>query len=180
MPASREARPRKSSDASVDMLSVRAEGDLEKSRTVYFTDQNPEFKITATNISDHSIGGQILARVEFDESKENYGDETAHIRLGLEPGESTTETLSPDIMSYQGHAAVRIDKATVRESDEEYEYETRKRSGNRRWRIYTFMIYDRDYYRVNYLQPRYSQYAAAILSVLIVAVGIIQITGWNP
>lgn len=180
MPASREARLRKSSDASVDMLSVRAEGDLERSRSVYFTDQNPEFKIIITNISDSSIGGQILARVEYDESEGNHGGETARVRLGLEPGENTTEILSPDIMSYQGHAAVRIDKATVRESDKDYQYETRRQSGNRRWRIYKFMIYDRDYYRVNYLQPRYAQYVAAILSVLIVAVGIIQITGWSP
>lgn len=40
------------------------------------------------------------------------------------------------------------------------------------------MIYDRDYYKVNHLLPRYSQYIAAVLSVLIVAVGVIQIV--NP
>ncbi|QKY17734.1 hypothetical protein [Halorubrum sp. CBA1229] len=180
MPASRDAKFRKTSDSSVDMLSVSAEGDLENCRTVYFTDQNPEFEITATNISDSSIGGRILARVEFDESEEDYGDEVAVVELGLEPGQSTTETLQPEIMSYQGHAAVRVDQATIYGSDDDYDYEVRKRSGNRRWRIYTFMVYDRDYYRVNYLQPRYAQYAAAILSVLIVLVGIIQITGWTP
>lgn len=180
MPASREATLRKSSDASVDMLSVRAEGDLENRRTVYFTDQNPEFKISATNISDSSLSGSVIARVEFDESEEVFGEEFTRVWLDLEPGESTTEVLSPEIMSYQGHAAVRIDKATFTESNGKYDYETKKSAGKSRWRIYTFMVYDRDYYRVNYLQPRYAQYSAAILSVLIVAVGIIQITGWTP
>jgi len=176
MPASREVTFRNSTDASDDMLLMSVSGDLERCRSVYFTDQNPEFEIQATNISDGSIGGRIIARVEFDESAENYGEEYASISLGLEPGESTTGTLSPDIMSYQGHAAVRIDTAVVRESDGDYDYETNKRTGNRRKRAYTFMVYDRDYYRVNYLLPRYSQYLAAFLSVLIVGVGVIQIT----
>lgn len=176
MPASREVTFRKSSDASEDMLSMSVSGDLERRRSVYFTDQDPEFEIEATNISDSSIGGRIIARVEFDESDDNYGEEHSSINLGLEPGESTTGTLNPDIMSYQGHAAVRIDTAVVRESDDEYDYEMRKRSEDKRVRAYTFMVYDRDYYRVNYQLPRYAQYLAAFLSVLIVGVGIIQIT----
>lgn len=175
MPASREATFRKRSDASEDMLSVSVSGDLERFRSVYFTDQNPEFKVHATNISDGSIGGRIIARIEFDESDDDYQPEYANINLDLEPGESTTGSLKPDIMSYQGHAAVRIDRATVRDSDGDHDYEMRKRSGNRRIRVYTFMVYDRDYYRVNYLLPRYAQYLAALLSVLIVAVGVLQI-----
>lgn len=177
MPASREARFRKRSDADADMLSVNVSGDLEKCRSVYFTDQNPEFTIDVENISGYSIGGRILARVEFDESDENYGDEITKIDLGLAPGERATGKLSPDMMSYQGHAAVRIDSVRVRESDGEYDFETSKRSGNHRVRCYTFMVYDRDYYRVNHLIPRYSQYFAAVLSLLIVATGVIQITG---
>lgn len=175
MPANRKVRFRKRSDASEDMLLVEVSGDLERRRSVYFTDQDPEFVIHATNISDSSIGGRIIARVEFDESEDAYDQQHASIDLGLDPGESTMGTLDPDIMSYQGHAAVRIDSATARESDGEYDYEMRKRSGNRRVRAYTFMVYDRDYYKVNYLFPRYSQYLAAFLSVLIVSVGIIQI-----
>ncbi len=176
MPASREVTFRKRSDSSDDMLSMSVSGDLERNRSVYFTDQDPEFEIQVTNISDASIGGRIIARVEFDESDDDYGEEHASITLGLDPGESTTGTLNPDIMSYQGHAAVRIDTAVVHESDGDYDYEVRKKSGNRRVRAYTFMVYDRDYYRVNYLLPRYAQYLAAFLSVLIVGVGVIQIT----
>jgi hypothetical protein len=175
MPASREATFRLSSDADEKMLSMRVEGDLEWRRSVYFTDQDPKFKIHATNISDGSIGGRIIARVEFDESADNYGPEHSSIDVDLNPGESTSGTLKPDIMSYQGHAAVRIDDALVRESGDAHDYEISRRSGNRRIRAYTFMIYDRDYYKVNYLLPRYSPYIAAVLSVLIVAVGIIQI-----
>jgi len=176
MPASREATFRNNTDASDDMLSMSVSGDLERCRSVYFTDQDPEFEIKVTNISDGSIGGRIIGRVEFDESDENYGEEHASISLGLDPRESTTGTLNPDIMSYQGHAAVRIDTAVVRKSDGDYDYEVKKKSGNRRVRAYTFMVYDRDYYRENYLLPRYAQYLAAFLSVLIVGVGAIQIT----
>jgi len=176
MPASREVTFRKRSDATKDMVSISVSGDLERNRSVYFTDQDPEFDIQVTNISGASIGGRIIARVEFDESNDDYGGEHASIEVGLNPGETTTGILNPDIMSYQGHAAVRIDTAGVRESDGDYDYEVSKKSGNRRVRAYTFMVYDRDYYRVNYLLPRYAQYLAAFLSVLIVGVGIIQIT----
>lgn len=175
MPASRETTFHYSADADKDMLSIKAEGDLERRRSVYFTDQSPTFTIHVTNVSDGTISGRVLARVEFDESDDDYGPEVAKIGVELDPGESASGVLEPDIMSYQGHAAIRIDQGTVRDSDEDTDYRITKRSGNRRDRIYTFMVYDRDYYRVNSLWPRYSQYLAAFLSVLIVLVGIIQI-----
>ncbi|OYR83677.1 hypothetical protein DJ84_07580 [Halorubrum ezzemoulense] len=181
MPAKRKGTFTLSTDSSIDMLSIEAEGDLEGYRSVYFTDQSPSFDICVTNVSNKtddfegSIEGSVRARIEFDEADEDFGPDSAAIHIDLEPGESTTGVLEPDIMTYQGHAAIRIDQGRIRESDGDSDYRIRA-SSNKRSRIYTFMIYDRDYYRVNYLLPRYSQYLAALLSVLIVAVGIIQIT----
>lgn len=141
MPASRESTFRHSADADEDMLSIKAEGDLERFRSVYFTDQSPSFTIYVTNISDVTIEGNVWARVEYDESGEDYGQEKCRIDVDLSPGETVSSVLKPDIMSYQGHAAVRIDQATIRERNGG-EYEIRQRSGNRRDRIYTFMVYD--------------------------------------
>lgn len=64
MPAKREARFHHRADAEVDMLSVEAEGDLECRRSVYFTDQSPEFVIQVTNISNQTddLEGRITGR----------------------------------------------------------------------------------------------------------------------
>jgi hypothetical protein len=174
MPAKQTVPITKSSDASVDMLTVDVEGDLRPWQSVYFTDQNPEFKVRVTNISDEVIKGPVRARVQFDESNREYESPVETINCELDPGESEIGVLEPDIMSYQGHGAVRIDRARVSSSRDESHHEITSRSGSGA-RAYTFMVYDRDYYRLNYLWPRRAQYAAAVLSVLIVAVGILQL-----
>lgn len=156
-----------------DVLKFEIEGDLEDGNTVYFTDQSPSFTVTATNTSDKPIDGHTWVRISFDESSESYGHENQQLDCTLDSGESNTVQFELDMLSYQGNAAITIDRIGVNERDDEYNLYTHGASSRRR--IYTFMIYDRDYYKVNYLYPRYAQYIAAILSVGIIGVGVLQL-----
>jgi len=103
MPAEQTVPITKRSNASVDMLTVDVEGDLRPWQSVYLTDQNPEFKIRVTNISDEVVKGPVRARIQFDESDREYEPTAETINCDLDPGESAIGVLKPDIMSYQGH-----------------------------------------------------------------------------
>lgn len=150
------------------------EDGLANRQSVYFMDESPTFLLRVKNIGDIPTEGSTWARMNFDDSERDYEDGT-HLNLdcALDPGESTDFTYNLDMLSYQGTAAIRIDTVRVRERDNTAELSTL--SGSRSRRIYTCMVYDRDYYRVNYLWPRRAQYIAAVLSVLIVLTGILQV-----
>ncbi|WP_247005064.1 hypothetical protein [Halosolutus gelatinilyticus] len=149
--------------------------DLESRRNVYFTDQSPVFEIRAENISNRPVEGSTTLRFSFEESENKIENGVAtKIELDLEPGESKTVTHQIRMLPYQGTAAVTVRRCRVRDQEDRIELQ---RISNRYKRIYTFMVYDRDYYKVNYLWPRRAQYIAAFLSVLIVLVGILQLTG---
>jgi len=133
MPAEQTVPITKRSNASVDMLTVDVEGDLRPWQSVYLTDQNPEFKIRVTNISDEVVKGPVRARIQFDESDREYEPTAETINCDLDPGESAIGVLKPDIMSYQGHGAVRIDRARVGSirGESHHEISSKSRSGNR-------------------------------------------------
>lgn len=173
MPAKRAYVADNNSGDDVLKISVQS-GDLEKHRSVYFTDQSPTFTLQIKNIGDKRIEGSTYARLTFDESPDEYEQYThQHFEAELDPGESTTAEYSTDMLTYQGNTALTVDRVSVTESDGVYEFS--RYSGPRLERIYTFMVYDRDYYKVNYWRPRYAQYLASLLAVLIVFVGGIQI-----
>ncbi|MGQ3723443.1 hypothetical protein [Natrialba aegyptia] len=149
--------------------------DLEPRRNVYFTDQSPKFEIHAKNIGDKPIEGRTTLRFSFEESDNKIENGVVTVlELDIDPGESKTVTHQIRMLPYQGTAAVTVRKCRAR--DKEDHIELRKMS-NHYERIYTFMVYDRNYYKVNYLWPRRAQYLAAFLSVLIVLVGVLQLTG---
>jgi len=156
-----------------EILKITAEGDLEKRRSVYFTDQSPIFTLNAENISDKSIEGRTRVRIVFDESSSSYERELEVIDCNLDPGENTNVEFELEMLAYQGNAAIGVERLSATESDGVYD--THTYATDRIERIYTFMVYDRDYYKVGYLRPRYAQYIASGLAVLIVLVGILQI-----
>lgn len=41
--------------------------------------------------------------------------------------------------------------------------------------LYTFQVFDREFYSVNHFRPRIAQYVSAVLAVLIIAVGVLQL-----
>lgn len=157
-----------------DFLRVEAEGDLGEREAVYFTNQSPTFTVTATNIGDKPIDGSTRIRISFDESSKVYERDSKSLDCLLEPGESNTTEFELDMLSYQGNAAITVDRVGATTSDDEYNMYTYTSDSHNR--VYTFMVYDRDYYKVNYLNPRRAQYLAAVLSVGIIAVGVLQVT----
>jgi len=174
MPASRTYHSHDKGAISVDIT-----GDLEPSRipfrskTVYFTDQSPTFECTITNHYDKRVDYAVWLYLSYHESENDYEkDQGETIEFDLEPGQSVTKEFSQDMLLHQGTASIVLRKFRIYKRHDEIQTNRKKDI----YKMYTFMVYDRDYYRVNYLRPRYAQYIAAGLSVLIVAVGVIQIS----
>jgi len=160
------------SNSGEEILRVEFEsGDLEPRRSVYFMDQSPTFSVTVTNIGDTDTEGRTNLRLIFDESSRDYERDSERIDCDLSPGEENTVEFEVDMLSYQGNAALGVDRGSATESDEAWSLHTY--SGGRMERIYTFMVYDREYYKLNYLRPRYAQYASAVLTVGIILVSVL-------
>lgn len=171
MPAQRSYRPR----GFEDEFSIQIKGDLESkkhlpgSKSVYFTDQSPCFTIVAKNTADKTVTGKIAVRISFDQSNDDYEmSESQGYNIEIEPGDKETFRYELDMLSYQGSAAISVDEFRLRNRDEELEIS----KSSKAYRIYSFVVYDRDYYKVNYQRPRQSQYLSALLAVLIIAVGV--------
>lgn len=114
-----------------------------------------------------------ISRISFDQSdkgSEQLG--SVNITCKLEPGQEEQFIQEIDMLSYQGTAAISIEKMSLVEKSGEIQG---SRISHNHVRLYTFMVYDRDYYEVNYLNPRRAQYTALVLSVLVVFVGILQV-----
>lgn len=166
-------------DKGEEVLAIRIEGDLEqtthrkKRKLVYFTDQSPCFTIVAENISDQIIDTPLNVQISYDASENRFeSGEFEGIDVELEPGEKRRYERSVDLLAYQGTAAISIRKIRLRMKDGQLKQLTRGRDP---YHLYTFMVYDRDYYKVNYQTPRYAQYISAGLAVIIILVGVVQI-----
>ncbi|WP_066418935.1 hypothetical protein [Halorubrum aethiopicum] len=147
-----------------DVLRFSVEGDLESGRSVYFTDQSPVFTVTVENLTEKRVELDNWARLIFDESDSAH-ESGEQISCTLGPKETDSFDFELDMLSHQGNAAIGVHTMSASEDDDQYS--TRK-NNNRMKRLYTFMVYDREYYKLNYLRPRRAQYAAAILTVGIV------------
>lgn len=160
-----------------DVLEIRlTKEDLEPNRSVYFMDQSPEFEVVVENIGEKRIEGATYLRFSFTESNSEPESGThKRLEIELEAGEKESFSHRIDMLPYQGTAALAIDRPRIRDCDDRFEI-SRMSSSNLE-RLYTFMVYDRDYYKMNYLWPRRAQYIAAFLSVLIVLIGVLQLTG---
>lgn len=163
------------SDGEEEVLKIEVvEDGLDGRRSVYFMDQSPAFTIKVENIGDQPTEGHTYARMVFDESQNDYELNT-HEKLDCSLGICASREIeyNLDMLSYQGNAAIRIDKTHAKTKEEVVDIS--KTATTRPRRIYTCMVYDRDYYRVNYLRPRRAQYLASLLAVLIVMTGVGQL-----
>ena len=117
--------------------------------------------------------GETIGRITFEEGG-TAAEQWNHTRvsLDLDPGERQQSGLKMDMLPFQGSAAICVNPVIIRESSGVKEI---SRSRSNLYRLYTFMVYDRDYYRVNYLWPRRAQYTSATLAVIIILVGLVQI-----
>jgi hypothetical protein len=147
-----------------EVLKFSVEGDLERWRSVYFTDQSPKFTLTVENLTEKKVDGTNWARLVFDESDDDY-DSAEQMNCTLKPHGSTSIHFRQDMLSYQGNAAIGIHPMTATVKNGKY---STSRDHERIERLYTFMVYDREYYKVNYFRPRRAQWFAALLTVGIV------------
>ena len=153
-----------------DVLRFSVKGDLEQRRSVYFTDQSPIFIVTVENLTDKPVDGDNWVRLIFDESDSKH-ESSEQINCTLEPDKTAAFAFKQDMLSYQGNAAIGVHTMTASKDGDHY---STRRKRKHIERLYTFMVYDRDYYKLNYLRPRYAQYLAAFLTVLVVVVGVAQ------
>ena len=168
MPAQRSYGPKQFEED----FKIWVEGDLERRKNVYFTDQSPCFRIFVENTGEKPIQIETFSRLSFEESSKSHESEASQrIETVLDPGEREEFRHEVDMLAYQGSAALSIDGISLREYEDRIET---RNTHNRLFRLYTFVVYDRDYYKVNYLRPRWTQYIAMILSVIVVLVGVFQ------
>ncbi|WP_147464963.1 hypothetical protein [Halococcus sp. IIIV-5B] len=171
MPAKRTYHPRQFEDN----LAVSVNGDLERRKNVYFTDQSPTFEIVIENTGEVSVEVDTFIRLSFEESRnKSEWTDTVDVNTTVDPGDTETYQMNPEMLPYQGSGAVSLESLSLYQSDSG-RIGCRRSSSKRPFRLYTFMVYDRDYYRVEYLRPRLSQYASMVLSILIVALAVIQL-----
>jgi len=152
-------------------LEISVEGDLEDGRTVYFTDQSPTFGIKIENNGQNKIYGKIPVSVVF----EDAGTQSAGvITVDLDPYETTVQPFEVEFLPYQENARIVVDRI-VGLPQQAGEAGMMINTSDKTEDLYTFSVWDRDFYKVNYLWPRYAQYASAGLAVLIILVSVIQI-----
>ena len=174
MPAKRTYHPRRFEDN----LAVSANGDLERGKNVHFTNQSPSFEIVIENTGNRPVEVDTHFRLSFDESKKgSESSATISVDETVDPGKASTHEMEPEMLPYQGSAAVSVDTVFLRGDDDNDDGTIRclRSRTNSLFRLYTFMVYDRDYYRVEYHRPRRSQYLSAFLSILVVTLAVIQL-----
>jgi len=145
-------------------------------RTVFFTDESPEFRIKVENLADKKIKGPLTFFLGYGTGTfEHIDRETFEVEI--EPDSHEYVTLDGNLLTYQGNGVICHEPPTNFNSDPndgDYFDIYSNKSGEYE-PLFTFTIWDRHFYRMNYQWPRRAQFASAILAVLIVLVGIIQI-----
>jgi len=182
-----------------EAVRICVSGDLENHRTVYFTDQSPEFRIFVKNKTDNILLTTVPIVLRHSSAGISKRDKTQH-RLEIGPCEEKVVTYQPTMLGFQGPAVLGLygpnplyyDPVAAEDASEDvidsmesigFEIENKentvllpKSSGLATIDpLYTFMVYDRDFYKVNFIRTRWSQILSAMLAVLIILVGIIQV-----
>ena len=143
---------------------------------MYFTDQFPVFDIHVQNLTDQPLQLDFRFTFSYQRKPHDRHEYERHL-LEIDPGKTECIAFEPDMLPYQGPAVIGLlspGYGEVRENDDSIEI--RPWSGaNELTPLYTFMVYDRDFYKVNYFRTRRAQYMSAALAVLIIAVGVLQL-----
>lgn len=158
-----------------DLVEVSVQDDLELGKSVYFTDQHPSFQLEVVNLSDETVWGKLVVGLVF-ESPEIHGSPSETYEMKIESNGSQEVTFEPGLLAHQGTAVLSVSKGS---NFHQKPPEERATSGYTPPQlgdpIHTFTVWDRDFYKINYVRPRWGQYLAAILAVLIILVGVAQL-----
>lgn len=132
-------------------LTVWITGDLEKQRIVYFIEQFPVFTIHVENMTEQQL--KLELRIAFSYQR-TPGDHHDYERCQTEIELSKTERIAfePDMLPYQGPAMIGFWDAGYGEVQEQDEggLKIKLQGGSIQLTpLYTFMVYDRDFYEVN-------------------------------
>lgn len=160
-----------------DKFRVWITGDLEDRRTVYFTDQFPVFTVHVENLTEHKLVHDLRIAFSYQRTPDDR-HEYERYEPEIAPGATEHIAFKPDMLPYQGPAVIGFWHPGYEEVTEEDEggLEVQTAAGQKELTpLYTFMVYDREFYTVNYFRTRRAQYMSAALAALIIAVGVLQV-----
>jgi hypothetical protein len=154
---------------------------VENEASVYFTDDEVRFDLEIQNQTDDRVIGELnwfLGRGNGTIDHTN----NRHRSFGIDvPAGGTTrqEGLSTGLLTHQSNALIGVSQPNRIDSSRNGVTELSEpqtAAGDMYYQEgYSFTVWDREFYRLNYIYPRRAQYASVTLAVLIVLVGIIQI-----
>jgi hypothetical protein len=162
-----------SDDGTISVYSLEVIRPKVSDNTVFFTDESPEFKIKVENLTDRSIQGPLTIFIGYGTGTFEHTDRE-RIQVDLDAGETEVFAFGGYLLSYQGNGIIAHHPPTNFRGDDE-EVEIYSKEADKYEPLYSFTIWDRHFYKINYTWPRRAQFASAILAVLIILVGIVQI-----
>lgn len=163
-----------------DSEALRIEVEPEEDgRDIYFTDQRPRFTYVIENVSEKPVRGQISWFIGRGTGKIEHVQDGRE-NVDIDPGETHEIEVQSQLLSFQCSGVVGVRSSTSNESDDEIELNRPAGlSENVRSQnlipLYSFTIWDEEFYSANYRWPRRAQYVSAVLAVLIVLVGTMQL-----
>ena len=129
--------------------------------------------MTSNKILDIKINIGIFFQHDSNVFEQTVIDET------VAPDDTETQTFHVGLLPYQETGNIGISKAITSNPKEIGKNKleiTRLGGSTKLWEtMHTFSVFDRDFYRVNYLFPRWAQYIAAFLTVGIITVSVLQL-----
>jgi len=144
-------------------------------RTVFFTDESPEFKVRVENLTNKPIEGPLTLFIGYGTGTFEHVDREK-FDIDIEPHSHEIYSISDYLLAYQGNGIIaHYPPTNFRERDDDNYIEIYSNLAEDYVPLYTFTIWDRHFYRANYQWPRRAQFASAILAVFIILVGVVQI-----
>lgn len=148
-------------------LKLEPGGDPDK----YFTDERLTFTLHIENISDKKVQADLIFLFKLNRRSQEFS-----VNEEVEPGDTLNEEFTTELLALQdsGYISV-VSNCGVNEQEDKIEIDTTGGNMPPNHPLYTFTVWDREFYRSDYVWPRRAQYISALLSLLIVTVGVMQL-----
>lgn len=148
-------------------VELEPKGDPDK----YFTDEKPSFTFLAENITDKKVYAELILRLQLNKRTQEFV-----FHEEIESGETLTEEITTELLTFQDSGYIGLVSCSDFEEKED-KIEIRKNDAVKpaSHPLYTFTVWDREFYKSDYVRPRRAQYISALLSLCIVAVGVMQL-----
>lgn len=153
--------------------------ELVDQKDVYFTDEQPEFKITIENNTpwDMKNSSHMAWVIAIGEGRPEPFVEKRYPNYPVASGEKRTLVISNKSLSLEGHGIVALGRGEIRDVDSE-EGEFHFNTGNTRSDVYeplaTFSVWDREHYEVVHEQPQRIQQFSLFASFAVVLFAVVQ------